>query len=75
MNKIILRFIVNIIDFLLYLIYEANHIVLSIGIVYWIYFNCYFGWNMLPKSNTEIICDGIFVLIIALALPKPKIGA
>lgn len=27
----------------------------------------YFGWNFMPMSDTEILCDGIFVLIAALA--------
>jgi hypothetical protein len=27
----------------------------------------YFGWNALPKSPEELICDGIWALIFALA--------
>lgn len=29
--------------------------------------NQYFGWNAWPKSDAELICDGITMVIIALA--------
>lgn len=29
--------------------------------------NNYFGWNMTPQSGAEVICDGIVMLIFALA--------
>lgn len=32
----------------------------------------YFGWNMTPQSDTEMICDGIALLIFALAFIVPK---
>jgi hypothetical protein len=28
----------------------------------------YFGWNMTPKSETELICDGITLLMAVIAL-------
>ena len=31
----------------------------------------YFGWNMLPQSPAEMICDGITVLLVALAILAP----
>lgn len=27
----------------------------------------YFGWNLTPQSDAEMICDGISLLIFALA--------
>lgn len=27
----------------------------------------YFGWNLTPQSDAEMICDGITLLIFALA--------
>jgi len=34
----------------------------------------YFGWNILPQSDAEVICVGIVFLIFALAfiVPAPK---
>ena len=34
--------------------------------------NIYFGWNWSPKSDTEIICDGIGLLLCALAIIGQK---
>ncbi|MGI3042872.1 hypothetical protein [Shewanella algae] len=32
----------------------------------------YFGWNLTPQSDAEMICDGIALLILALAFIVPK---
>jgi hypothetical protein len=29
--------------------------------------NSYFGWNWVPKSEAELICDGIALLLAAIA--------
>jgi hypothetical protein len=29
--------------------------------------NAYFGWNLTPKSDAELICDGIAMVMYALA--------
>jgi hypothetical protein len=34
---------------------------------FWIELNSYFGWNWTPKSEAELISEGIFVLLAALA--------
>ena len=34
----------------------------------------YFGWNFFPASDAEIICDGITIIIGALALVVPPSG-
>lgn len=30
--------------------------------------NFYFGWNMTPKSDAELIADGIVMLLFALSI-------
>lgn len=42
------------------------------GIWFGIMETAYFGWNMLPQSDAEIICDGIAVLISALAFLQDR---
>lgn len=37
------------------------------AIVFFITENQYFGWNGSPKSDAELIADGIVVLLFALA--------
>jgi len=37
--------------------------------IYWAYlYNSYFGWNWNSKSSEEIICDGIFAILISLSI-------
>lgn len=31
-----------------------------------IWYNCYFGWNMVPKSDAEMICDMLFGIMAIL---------
>ena len=44
--------------------------------LWWMYFksqNDYFNWNMKPQSDAELITDGIWVLLLMLALwPENK---
>jgi hypothetical protein len=44
-----------------------NPIILAIAAVWFIHLNNYFGWNRKPQSGTELIADGLFLLILALA--------
>ena len=39
-----------------------------ISISYWALETSYFGWNMTPQTDSEIICDGIAFLILSLSL-------
>jgi hypothetical protein len=39
-----------------------------INICFWVSQNKYFGWNMFPQSDTELIADGITMLIMAIAI-------
>lgn len=34
--------------------------------------NHHFGWNGMPKSDAELICDGIALVLVALAILKSK---
>lgn len=29
--------------------------------------NQFFGWNLVPHSGAEVVCDGIFTLLFAIA--------
>jgi hypothetical protein len=40
------------------------------GLVFWWMQNDYFGWNWKPKSEAELVCDGIVILVWALAVAK-----
>jgi hypothetical protein len=37
-----------------------------VPLTYFINQNSYFGWNRLPKSDAELIADGITLLLIVL---------
>lgn len=47
-----------------------NWIIWLVGMFFWWEETAYFGWNMLPQSPAEVICDGIAALIFALACLK-----
>lgn len=37
--------------------------------LFWAYtYNSHFGWNWSSKSGEEIICDGIFAILMALSI-------
>lgn len=37
------------------------------GQFFWLIETAHFGWNFLPSSDAELVCDGIVVLITALS--------
>lgn len=37
------------------------------GQLWWLLETAHYGWNFAPASDAEMICDGIFILIMALA--------
>jgi hypothetical protein len=41
-----------------------------IGFAFGLIETAYFGWNMWPGSEAELICDGIALLIMALAFRR-----
>ena len=46
---------------------KVNWPILIMALAFGISKTRYFGWNMHPESDAEIICDGITMLIGALA--------
>lgn len=30
--------------------------------------NSYFGWNLKPQSDAELVCDGLTILMLCLAM-------
>lgn len=50
-----------------------NYIYSIIWIVIWVIsFNSYFGWNWIPKSDAELICDGLTVLMVIITIMMKK---
>lgn len=37
------------------------------GQFWWLTETAHYGWNFAPQSDAEMICDGIFILIMALS--------
>lgn len=50
---------------------RINWPVFWIAQAWWLAETWHFGWNFLPVSDAEIVCDGIFALITALAFALP----
>lgn len=46
------------------------NIIIIIALFWAFLYNSYFGWNWSSKSSEEIICDGIFAILIALSVLK-----
>jgi hypothetical protein len=44
-----------------------NLFIVCIALIYFLEENRYFHWNKYPKSDAELICDGILFVIFALA--------
>jgi hypothetical protein len=40
------------------------------GQLFWLAETAYFGWNFAPKSDAEIVCDGLAILILALGINR-----
>lgn len=45
-----------------------SHVILFIAVAFFILQNWFFGWNAYPQSAAEVVCDGIVLLILAIAL-------
>lgn len=43
-----------------------------IAIIFGVASNAWFGWNWTPKSDAEVICDGIVLLLVAVAYAADK---
>ncbi len=54
----------------------VNWPIVFVFAIYAVVKDAYFGWNLTPKTDAELICDGIGVLVFALALlhkPEPVV--
>ena len=51
---------------------DMNLQIFFISVFFGIAETWYFGWNMTPQNDAEMICDGIALLIFALAFIVPK---
>ena len=51
---------------------KVNWLILMMAILYGITESAYFGGNFHPSSDAEIICDGIMMLIGALAFERGR---
>jgi hypothetical protein len=47
---------------------RASTRIYLIGFLFWLLETGYFGWNALPQSPAEVICDGIAALIVVVGL-------
>jgi hypothetical protein len=41
-----------------------------VAILWAFMYNSHFGWNWSSKSSEEVICDGIFAVLIAISISK-----
>ena len=47
---------------------EMNWLIWIIAVFFGFAETAYFGWNTLPNSPEELICDGITLILMVLAL-------
>lgn len=47
---------------------RINWWIAFIAIWFWLIETAYFGWNASPGSDAELICDGLALLIFAIAI-------
>lgn len=47
---------------------------LAIAIWFWIAETAYFGWHTWPQSDAEMICDGIAMLMLVIALAAKNLN-
>ena len=45
-----------------------NPIIFVLALVWAYMYNSHFGWNWSSKSSEEVICDGIFAILMALSV-------
>lgn len=54
---------------------RTNWPVFWTGQLWWLLETAHFGWNLMPASDAELICDGIFLVIMAMAWGPAVNGA
>lgn len=50
--------------------YRINWVRLGLATTFYLLENRYFGWNRYPQSPEEVLADGLFLLIAALAFER-----
>jgi hypothetical protein len=54
--------------------YEVNWWRFFVSQFFWLTETAYFGWNALPGSEAELICDGIVCVLVALSIKRTSAG-
>lgn len=49
-----------------------NYTILWLAFCFWVVESAHYGWNFVAKSDAEVICDGISMLIFSLAFLRSK---
>ena len=44
-----------------------NFKILFFAACFWLLETAYFGWNLSPKSDAEVVCDGMVMILAAMA--------
>lgn len=52
---------------------KVNWMILFFSVFFGTVETAYFGWNFTPQSESELICDGISILIGAMAFLRPAV--
>lgn len=47
-----------------------SFIIFCIAVTFWVIQNNYFGWNVTPKSDVELVTDGISFVLFAMAFQE-----
>jgi hypothetical protein len=50
--------------------YGIDWSVFFLAFMFSIVANSYYGWNLMPQSDAELITDGIFLLLVALSFKR-----
>jgi hypothetical protein len=47
---------------------KINWRIFAMSQIFWLLETAHFGWNFLPATDAEMICDGIVILLMALSV-------
>jgi len=47
-----------------YILFKASTPILILTFIFFLVYNKIFGWNKIPLSDAEIVCDSIFIIVI-----------
>lgn len=49
-----------------------NFRIFFLAACFWVLETAYFGWNLSPQSDAEVVCDGIVMMLAAIAYLVPQ---